>query len=187
MVSAMAVLWKSSVHKQCRKVMEKQGMASFLLELLSYQFDDRVIGYAVATLTELWECESLRGQLKNMAIPKYLELLDTCLHGQVLANVCAALAKMSADPECMQMVNEGDAFRLIWVLLPSLSVDKFDKYQPFYGPETVIAAADCLTVMMKNTPVNASLRLVEMSPSPKKKQKRMSGYLLYCNVFLYSY
>lgn len=153
MVPAMAVLWKSSVHKRCRKVMEQHGIASHLLELLSYKFDDRVVGYAVATLSELWQCESLRGQLKQTAVPMYLKLLDTCMDGQVLASVCTALAGASADPDCMRMVAEAGGFRLIWVLLPSLSVDKFDKYEPFYGPDTVIAAANCLTEMIKNSPV----------------------------------
>jgi len=157
MVSAMAVLWKTALNKKCRQVMEKQGITSFLVELLSYKFDDRVIGYSVATLCELWKCESLRGQLKQTAVPKYLELLDTCMHGLVLAKVCIALGRISMAPDCMQMIIKADGFRLVWVLLPSMSVDKYNKYKPFYGPETVIAAADCLTEIIKNSPVNIIL------------------------------
>jgi len=154
MVLIITVLWKSSLHTKCRKVIEKDRIVDFLLELLTYKFDDRVIGYAVATLSELWKSESLRSKLTQSAVPKYLELLNTSFHSLVLAHVCTALGRASEDPQCMKMIDEAKGFRLIFVLLPSLDVDEFDKYDDFDEPQTIIAAAECLAMMIENTQVN---------------------------------
>ncbi|XP_016657738.1 armadillo repeat-containing protein gudu-like [Acyrthosiphon pisum] len=151
MVLIITVLWKSSLNAKCRQVIEKDRIVDFLLELLAYKFDDRVIGYAVATLSELWKSESLRGKLKQFAVPKYLELLNTSLHSLVLAHVCTAIGRASSDPQCMEMIDEAKGFRLIFVLLPSLDVDEFDKYEDFYEPQTIIAAAECLAMIVENT------------------------------------
>lgn len=154
MVSVVTVLWKSSLNPSCREEMEKGGvLTNLLIELSDYPFNDNVVGYAIATLSELWKCESLRGQLKRAAVPKYLELLQSSSHGHVLASVCNALSSASADPDCMKMIDEVTGFRLIFVLLPSLDVDEFDKYEDFYEPETTIAAANCLAAIIDNTPV----------------------------------
>jgi len=153
MVLIITVLWKSSLHTKCRQVMEKDRIVDFLLELLEYKLDDRVIGYAVATLSELWKSESLHGKLRQFAVPKYLELLNTSLHSLVLAHVCTALGRASSDPQCMDMIDEAKGFRLIFVLLPSLDVDEFDKYEDFYEPQTIIAAAECLAMIVENTQV----------------------------------
>lgn len=157
MVLIITVLWKSSLHAKCRKVIEKDLIVDFLLELLTYKFDDRVIGYAVATLSELWKSESLRFKLRQSAVPKYLELLNTSLHSLVLAHVCTAIGRASSDPQCMKMIDEAQGFRLIFVLLPSLDVDEFDKYEDFDEPQTIIAAAECLAMMIENTQVNISI------------------------------
>lgn len=133
--------------------MEKGGIINSLLELLSYPYDERVVAYVIATLSELWKCESLRGKLKQMAIPIYLKFLMTSLNSQILAHVCTALASASTVPDCMEMIDNANGFRMIYVLLPSLVVDEFDKYEDFYAPETIIAAAKCLTVLINHTPV----------------------------------
>jgi len=54
----------------------------------------------------------------------------------------------------MEMIDEAKGFRLIFVLLPSLDVDEFDKYEDFYEPQTIIAAAECLAMIVENTKVN---------------------------------
>lgn len=154
MLSVITLLWKSSLNPKCRQVLEKNTVVSHLLELLSYEFDDMVISYAVATLSELWKAEFLRFQLRDSAIPKYLELLETSLHSQILARVCTALGRASSDSDSMKMINEVNGFRLIFVILPSLGLDEFDKYDDFYNAETIVAAAECLTEMIINTPVN---------------------------------
>lgn len=155
MESIITVLWKCSMDENCRKFMEKHGFVPILLRLLTYQYNDRVIGFAVATLSELWKLESLQPQLKQDALPKYLELLDSSLHSLVLAHVCAALARASKRPDCMKTIDEANGFRKIFTLLPSLDVDEFDKYDDVYEPETTIAAAECLAEMIENTLVNA--------------------------------
>lgn len=154
MVLVITLLWKSSLNAKCRQVIERDPIVDFLMELLTYKFDDRVIGYAVATLSELWESESLRGKLRLIAVPKYLDLLNTSLHSLVLAHVCIALGRASSDPQSMEMIDEAKGFRLIFVLLPSLDVDEFDKYEDFYEPQTIIAAAECLAMIVENTKVN---------------------------------
>lgn len=154
MESVITVLWKCSLNENCRAVMEKHGIALVLLRLLTYEYNDRVVGYAVATLSELWKCESLQPQLKQEALPKYLELLDTSLHSLVLAHVCTALARASGRADCVKTIDEANGFRKVFTLLPSLDVDEFDKYDDVYEPETTIAAAECLAQMIENTPVN---------------------------------
>lgn len=157
MLSVIKLLWKSSLNPKCRQVLEKNTVVSQLLELLSYEFDELVISYAVAILSELWKAEHLRFQLRDSAIPKYLELLKTSLHSQILARVCTALGKASSDSDSMKMINEVNGFRLFFVILPSLGLDEFDKYDDFYDPETIVAAAKCLTEMIINTPVNNTI------------------------------
>ncbi|XP_025200518.1 armadillo repeat-containing protein gudu-like [Melanaphis sacchari] len=154
MVLVITLLWKSSLHTKCRQVIEKDPIVDFLLGLLTYKFDDRVIGYAVATLSELWKSESLRGKLRRLAVPQYLELLNTSLHSLVLAHVCTALGRASSDPQSMEIIDEAKGFRLIFVLLPSLDVDEFDKYEDFYEPQTIIAVAECLAMIVENTKFN---------------------------------
>ncbi|XP_060844548.1 armadillo repeat-containing protein gudu-like [Rhopalosiphum padi] len=151
MVLVITLLWKTSLHTKCRQVIEKDLVVDSLLELLAYKYDDRVIGYAVATLSELWTSESLRNKLRQLAVPKYLDLLNISLHSLVLAHVCTALGRASSDPQTMEMIDEAKGFRLIFVLLPSLDVDEFDKYEDFYEPQTIIAVAECLAMIVENT------------------------------------
>jgi hypothetical protein len=157
MVLVITLLWKTSLHTKCRQVIEKDLIVDSLLELLAYKYDDRVIGYSVATLSELWTSESLRNKLRQLAVPKYLDLLNISLHSLVLAHVCTALGRASSDPQTMEMIDEAKGFRLIFVLLPSLDVDEFDKYEDFYEPQTVIAVAECLAMIVENTKVNISI------------------------------
>ncbi|VVC37191.1 Armadillo-type fold,Armadillo,Armadillo-like helical [Cinara cedri] len=164
LASIIRLLWKMSLDVKCRQAIERQGVINDLLQLLSYKSDERqigtirddlinqVIGYSAGTLCELWKCESLRSQLKYDAIPKCLELLKSSLDSLVLTHVCNALAKGSTDSDCMDMINEANGFRFVVVLLPSLEVYEFDKYDDFYKPETIIAAAECLTMMIVNNP-----------------------------------
>lgn len=155
MESVITVLWKCSLNENCREVMEKHGIARVLLRLLTYEYNERVVGYAIATLSELWNCESLQPLLKQEALPKYLEMLDSSMHSLVLTHVCAALATASERPDCMKTIDEANGFRKVFTLLPSLDVDEFDKYDDVYKPETTIAAAECLARMIENTQVNA--------------------------------
>lgn len=153
MVSVMTLLWKCSLNVKCRDVIEKDSiMVNYLIDLLAYPFDS-VVGYAVATLSELWKCESLRGLLKQLVLPKLMELLNSSHHTLILSRVCNVLGRASSDPDCMETVNGVDCFRSVFALLASLEVDEFDKYGEFYAPDLITAAAKCLTAIISNTPV----------------------------------
>lgn len=157
MVSVMTLLWKCSLNVKCRNVIEKDSvMVSYLMDLLTYPFD-LVVGYAVATLSELWKSESLRKQLKQVALPKFMELLNSSHDSLILSRVCNVLSRASSDPDCMEIVNGVDCFRSIFALLASLEVDEFDKYGEFYAPDLITAAAKCLTAIIGNTPVTLSI------------------------------
>lgn len=159
MIPVTAILWKCSFDDKCRQVIEKDiAICNTLVELLNYRYEDQVIGYAVATLSELWKAESLRFLIKQKALPQYLKLLEKSRHSLILTHVCNALGRASKDPECMEMINKANGFRLIFKLLPSLEIDEFDKYKYFYEPETIIAAAECLTALMNNALVNINSR-----------------------------
>lgn len=134
----------------CREIIVKDDFVRDLLELLSYPHDDRVIGFTVATLTELWKSESVRSKLRLDAVPKYLKLLLSSQHDLILTFVCTALGMASSDPESLEMINEARGFQMVLVLLPSLDIDEFDKYDYFHSPETIIAATECLTSMTHN-------------------------------------
>lgn len=167
MASIMHLLWKMSLNEKCRLAMEQQGVVNDVLQLLTYKSKerklgqrdmindliDRVISYSVGTLCELWECPALRSQLKNQAVPEYLQLLKSSLNSLTLAHVCTALGRATTDSDCMSMIIESNGFLLVHVLLPSLEVHRFDKCDDFYEPETIIAVANCLTMMIVNNPV----------------------------------
>lgn len=166
MASILKLLWKMSLNIKCRQVMERLGVISDLLQLLTYKSNyreigiicdnliDQVIGYAVGTLSELWKCDHLRPQIKNEAIPQFLKLIKSSVNSLTLAHVCTALGRASTDSECMKMIDEANGFQLVFVLLPSLEVKEFDKYNDFYEAETIIAAIECLTMIIINNPVN---------------------------------
>lgn len=154
LVPLIGILWKCSFNKNCRQVIENDNVIhNILMDLLSYQFNEQVIGYAVATLSELWNSEFFRDQIKRTALPKYLELLRTSQSSLILTHVCVALGRASNDPDCMETIVQAKGFRLVFVLLPSLEIDEFKKYKYYYDSDTIIAAAKCLTQLMKNTQV----------------------------------
>jgi hypothetical protein len=134
----------------CRAIIIEDSFVNHLLELLSYPYNDQVVGYTVATLTELWKSESLRPTLRQKALPKYLELLRLSQHDLILTFVCTALSKASSDPESMEIINQAHGFQMVLGLLPSLKIDQFDKYDDFNGSEMIIAATECLTMMIHN-------------------------------------
>lgn len=135
---------------RCREIIINEDFVNQVVALLSYPSDDRVISYAVATLTELWKSESLQPILRMRAIPSYLDLLRSSQNDLVLTFVCTALNKTSSDPESMKIINKARGFQMVLALLPSLEVDEFDKYDDFHCSEMTVAATDCVTAMIRN-------------------------------------
>ncbi|XP_050527893.1 armadillo repeat-containing protein gudu-like [Daktulosphaira vitifoliae] len=154
MVIVTAILWKCSVDQKLRNNLEAKNCGKLMLSLLTYEYDDEVIGNAIGTLSELWKCKSMQMQIMTTALPIYLQLLRNSQHNIVLSQVCVALGRAADDPGCMKMIDEAEGLRWVFVLLPSREVDEFHKYEYFYNTDVIVAATDCLIKFIKNSPPN---------------------------------
>lgn len=152
MVPIMKVLWKSSQNTQCRQIIENNSViVNYLNDLLSYQLDVRVIGYAIGTLSELLKSVHMQSHLKDMALSKILDFLQTSHQSEILTHVCNFLNIASCDPECLKSINEIDGFLLITTFIEGNIYDNKNTHDP----EILIAAAKCLAEIIKNnTPVH---------------------------------
>jgi len=151
----MKMLWKSSLNIQCRQIIEKDSaVVTYLNDLLSYELDDCVVGYAIGTLSELWKSENMQPRLKDAILPKLLGILQTSMHSIILTHVFNVLSIASCDPECLKLINAIDGFQLVFMFLASWDITNWSDYQDFYEPGMIIAAVQCLTEIIKNTPVD---------------------------------
>jgi len=135
-------------------------VVNYLHDLLSYQLDDHVVGYAVGILSELWKSESMRPQLKNTALPKLLDILQTSLHNMILTHVYNVLSIACCDPECLKLIDEINGFQLVFISITSWDINSIPDYQDFDQSEMIIAAIKCLVEIIKNTPVDIFLDFI---------------------------
>lgn len=151
MVIVTAILWKCSLDQKLRNILETTNCGKLMISLLTYEHDDEVIGNAIATLSELWKCKSMYGQIMTTAMPIYLQLLRNNQHNTVLTQVCVALGKAAGDPGCMEMIDKAEGLRWVFVLLPSREVDEYHKYEYFYSADVIVAAIECLVEFINNS------------------------------------